>query len=90
MLGRTSVEDSGAAARQSIPQQRQVTSAIMKRWLGHEHASAYPPSERMRDVHMLHHTQSVPVLDERSALRSSLRGNMPPRNDDEGKKKLKA
>jgi hypothetical protein len=44
----------------------------------------------MRDVHMLHHTQSVPVLDERSALRSSLRGNMPPRNDDEGKKKLKA
>jgi hypothetical protein len=41
-----------------------------------------PPTDRMRDVHKLHHTQSVPVLDETSALR----GNMPQRNDEEGGK----
>ena len=36
----------------------------------------------MRDVHMLHHTQSVPMLDETSALH----GNVPQRNDEEGGK----
>ena len=36
----------------------------------------------MRDVHMLHHTQSVPMLDETSALH----GNMPQHNDAEGGK----
>ena len=36
----------------------------------------------MRDVHSLHCTQSVPLLDERSALRR----NMPQRNDEEGGK----
>ncbi len=35
--------------------------------------------DRMRDVHMLHHPQSVPMLDETSALH----GNMPQHNDDE-------
>jgi len=37
----------------------------------------------MRDVQMLHHTQSVPMIDEISALR----GNMPQRNDEEGGKR---
>jgi hypothetical protein len=41
-----------------------------------------PPTERMRDVHKLHITQSVPMLDENSALRP----NMPQRDDDEGGK----
>jgi hypothetical protein len=41
-----------------------------------------PPTTRMRDVHMLHHTQSVLMIDENSALR----GNMPQRNDEEGGK----
>jgi hypothetical protein len=36
----------------------------------------------MRDVHKLHITQSVPMLDENSALRP----NMPQRDDDEGGK----
>jgi hypothetical protein len=36
----------------------------------------------MRDVHMLHHTQSVTMLDESSALRR----NMPQHNDEEGGK----
>ena len=36
----------------------------------------------MRDVHMLHHTQSVPMLDETSALH----GNMLQHNDAEGGK----
>ena len=36
----------------------------------------------MRDVHMLHQSQSVPMLDETSALH----GNMPQRNDEEGGK----
>ena len=41
-----------------------------------------PPADRMRDVHMLHHTQSLPMLDETSALH----GNMPQHNDEEGGK----
>ena len=41
-----------------------------------------PPTDRMRDVHLLHHTQSVPKLDETSALH----GNMPQHNDAEGGK----
>ena len=45
----------------------------MKKWLLHEQMLRNPPTDRMRDVHMLHHTQSVPMLDENSALR----GNMP-------------
>jgi hypothetical protein len=36
----------------------------------------------MRDVHMLHHTQSVTMIDENSALRV----NMPQRNDEESGK----
>ena len=43
-----------------------------------------PPTARMRDVHMLHHTQSVPKMDEHSALS----GNMPQRNDEEGDRSL--
>jgi hypothetical protein len=69
-------EDNGeVAARPSLPPQRQVTKHIMQTW-------TLPPTDRMRDVHMLHHTQSVPMLDETSALR----GNMPQRNDEEGGK----
>jgi hypothetical protein len=36
-------------------------------------------TDRMRDVHMLHHTQSVPMLDETSALH----GNMAQNNNEE-------
>jgi hypothetical protein len=31
----------------------------MTKWLLHEQMASNPPSERMRDVHMLHHTQSM-------------------------------
>ena len=49
----------------------------MKKWMLHEQMLRNPPTDRMRDVHMLHHTQLV--LDENSALH----GNMPQRNDEE-------
>jgi hypothetical protein len=52
----------------------------MREWDRHKLALRHPPSDRMRDVHKLHITQSVPVLDENSALRH----NMPQRDDDEG------
>ena len=55
----------------------------MQKWLLHEQALRNPPTDRMRAVHMLHQTQSVPMLDENSALR----GNMPQRNEEEGGKK---
>jgi hypothetical protein len=54
----------------------------MRKWLRHERIQRDPPNERMRHVHKLHHTQSLPMLDERSAPR----GNMPQRNDEEGGK----
>jgi hypothetical protein len=41
-----------------------------------------PPTDRMRDVHMLHHTQSVPMVD----VTSGLECNMPQHNDEEGGK----
>jgi hypothetical protein len=76
-------EDHGeVAARPSLPPQRQVTKHIMQTWTLHEQMLRNPPSDRMRDVHMLHHTQSVPMLDETSALH----GDMPQRNDEEGGK----
>jgi hypothetical protein len=59
---------------------RQVTKRIMQNWLLHQEMLRYPPTTRMHDVHMLHHTQSVLMIDENSALR----GNMPQRNDEEG------
>lgn len=54
----------------------------MQEWGRHKIALRNPPTDRMRDVHKLHITQSVPMLDENSALRS----NMPQRDDDEGGK----
>jgi hypothetical protein len=45
----------------------------MQTWTLHAQMLRNPPTDRMRDVHMLHHTQSVPMIDETSALR----GNMP-------------
>jgi hypothetical protein len=62
--------------------QRQVTKYIMHTWTLHAQMLRNPPTDRRRDVHMLHHTQSVPMLDATSALR----GNMPQHNDDEGSK----
>ena len=57
-------EDNGeVAARPSLPQ-RQVTKHIMQTWTLHEQMLRNSPTDRMRDVHMLHHTQSVPMLDE--------------------------
>jgi hypothetical protein len=79
---RQDVDNGEIDARPSLPPQRQVTKHIMKKWLLHEQMLRNPPTDRMRDVHMLHHTQSVPMLDENSALR----GNMPQRNDEEGGK----
>jgi hypothetical protein len=54
----------------------------MQTWTLHEQMLRNPPTDRMRDVHMLHHAQSVPMLDETSALH----GNMSQRNDEEGGK----
>jgi hypothetical protein len=59
-----------------------LTKHIIQKWLLHEQVLRNPPTDRMRAVHMLHQTQSVPMLDENSALR----GNMPQRNDEEGGK----
>jgi hypothetical protein len=70
------------ASRPSLPPQRQVTKHIMQTWTIHEQMLRNPPTDRMSDVHKLHHTQSGPMLDETSALR----GNMPQRNDAEGGK----
>jgi hypothetical protein len=54
----------------------------MQTWTLHEQMLRNPPTDRMRDVHMLYHTQSVPILDETSALH----GNMPKHNHAEGGK----
>jgi hypothetical protein len=54
----------------------------MQTWTLHEQMLRNLPTDSMRDVHMLHHTQSVPMLDETSALH----GNMPQHNDVEGGK----
>ncbi len=54
----------------------------MQTWTLHKQMLRNPPTDRMRDVHMLHHDQSVPMLDETSALH----GNMPQRNNAEGGK----
>jgi hypothetical protein len=76
-------EDNGeVAAPPSLPPQRQVTKHIMQTWTLHEQTLRNPPTARLRDVHMLHHSQSVPMLDETSALH----GNMPQHNDAEGGK----
>ena len=45
----------------------------MKKWLLHEQMLQNPPTDLMRDVHLLQPTQTVPLLDANSALR----GNMP-------------
>ena len=77
-------EDNGeAAARPSFPPQRQVTKHIMQTWTLHEQVLRNPTTDRMHAVHMLHQTQSVPMLDENSALRD----NMPQCNDEVGGKK---
>jgi hypothetical protein len=75
-------ENGGADARPSLPPQRRVTKQIMPEGGRHKIALRNPPTERMRDVHKLHITQSVPMLVENSALRP----NMPQRDDDEGGK----
>jgi hypothetical protein len=75
-------ENGDVDARPSLPPQRRVTKQIMQEWGRHKIALRNPPTERIRDVHKLHITQSVPILDEHSALRP----NMPQRDDDEGGK----
>ena len=79
---RQDVENGDADAHPSLPLQRRVTKQIMREWDRHKLALSNPPTDRMRDVHKLHITQSVPMLDENSALRP----NMPQRDDDEGGK----
>jgi len=54
----------------------------MQQWTLHKLMLRNPPTDRMRDVRLLHCIQSVPLLDEHSALRR----NMPQRNDEEGGK----
>ena len=73
------VENGDADAHPSLPLQRQVTKQIMREWDRHKIALSNPPTDRMRDVHKLHITQSVPMLDENSALRP----NMLQRDDDD-------
>jgi hypothetical protein len=63
--------------RPSLPPQRQVTKRIMQQWTLHKLMLRNPPTDRMRDVRLVHCTQSVPLLDEHSALHR----NMPQRND---------
>ena len=53
----------------SMSQQRQVTKQIMTAWTLHRQMARNPPTDRMRDVHMLHKSQSMPMLDEDSSLR---------------------
>ena len=61
-------EDNGeVAARPSLPPQRQVTKHIMQTWTLHAQMLRNPSMDRMRDVHMLHRTPSVPMLDVTSA-----------------------
>ena len=79
---RQDVENGDANAHPSLPLQRRITKQIMREWAGHKLALSNPPTDRMRDVHKLHITQSVPMLEENSALRP----NMPQRDDDEGGK----
>ena len=60
------------AARPSISPQRQFTKAlwippqrtkhIMQTWTLHEQMLRNPPTDRMRDVHMLHQTHQCPCL----------------------------
>jgi hypothetical protein len=64
----------------------------MQTWTLHAQVLRNPPTDCMRAVHMLYQTQSVPMLDENSALRGNMpqrndEGNMPQRNDEEGCKK---
>ena len=51
----------------------------MQQWTMHKFMLRNPPTDRMRDVRLLHCTQSVPLLGEHSSL---LR-NMPQRKDEE-------
>jgi hypothetical protein len=76
------LENGENTVRPSLPPQRQVTKRIMQQWTMHKLMLRNPPTDRMRDVHLLYCTQSVPLLDEHSTLRR----NMPQRNDDEGGK----
>jgi hypothetical protein len=39
-----------------LPLQRQVTQHIMPKWLLHEQMLRNLPTDRMREVHRLHHT----------------------------------
>ena len=82
LRARQDEENSEDTVRPSLPPQHQVTKRIMQQWTLHEQMLRNPPTSPQRDVHMLHRTQSVPLLDEHSALR----GNMPQRNDEEGGK----
>jgi hypothetical protein len=54
----------------------------MTKWLKHEQMLRNPPTDLMRDVHMLHHTHLVHMLDEKTPQH----GNMPQRNDEESGK----
>ena len=76
------MENGNSDAHPSLPLQRRVTKQIMREWDRHKIALSNPPTDRMCDVHNLYITQSVPMLDENSALRP----NMPQRDDDEGGK----
>ena len=83
MRARQDEENGDNIVRPSLPPQRQVTKRIMQQWTLHKLMLRNPPTDRMRNVLLLHCTQSAPfLLDEHSALRR----NMPQRNDEEGVK----
>ena len=77
MQARQDEDEGNAAARASLPPQRQITARIMRQWPQHLQTAANPSPRRAQDVHQLHCPQSAPTLAEDSALRR----NMPQRND---------
>jgi hypothetical protein len=59
-------EESGeAAARPQLPS--------LTKWMRQQQVAADPPSQRMRDVHMLHHTQLVPMRQCAASLQCGVR-----------------
>jgi hypothetical protein len=82
LCARQDEENGDNTVRASLPPQCPVTKRIMQQWTLHKLMLRNSPTDCMRDVRLLHCTQSVPLLGEHSALRR----NMPQRNNEEGGK----
>ena len=66
LRARQDEENGENTVRPSLTPQRQVTKRIMQQWTLHKLMLRNPPTDRMRDVRLLHCAQSVPLLDEHS------------------------